>query len=233
MSLSDYEIQDFIESGIQGSVYKTLNTKDNQYYAIKKIHKSYYASEGQLLKKLNHDSIITYYNTFQKNQYIYMITELGETDIYEYYSKRDNLSLDTIYNILQQVAEGIAYLHKHDIVHGDIKMENIIKCQNRYKLCDFGLSFQTKFMTYCPYAYHEIKLPEAIENIWGKPSDIWYFGKMISKLLLCYRYPKRYYLKTLDYMYMYLLELRNLCLEKNYHTRITITEIIEYLEDIS
>ena len=55
------------------------------------------------------------------------------------------MPLDEVKRITLQVAKGISYLHKQDIIHGDIKPSNIlINGKDEIKVCDFGLSTKRK-----------------------------------------------------------------------------------------
>lgn len=53
------------------------------------------------------------------------------------------LSIDLVKDYGLQLAKGIHYLHKNNIIHHDIKPENIlITNNNQLKICDFGLAVQ-------------------------------------------------------------------------------------------
>ena len=56
------------------------------------------------------------------------------------------MTIDLIFSLLLDVCHGIKHLHSHNIIHGDIKPDNILyKTQNTGKIsftiCDFGNSF--------------------------------------------------------------------------------------------
>lgn len=72
--------------------------------------------------------------------YLYVITEYihGTTlsDILKV-----TLNMDTIYDILYKIIKALALIHKYDIIHGDIKPDNIMIRENKQPvLIDFGLS---------------------------------------------------------------------------------------------
>mmetsp|Transcript_15657 Transcript_15657/g.15633 ORF Transcript_15657/g.15633 Transcript_15657/m.15633 type:complete len:84 (-) Transcript_15657:505-756(-) len=50
------------------------------------------------------------------------------------------MDLPFIKNIIRQVFEGLAYIHKSGIIHRDIKPENILVSQNSCKIGDFGIA---------------------------------------------------------------------------------------------
>lgn len=47
-------------------------------------------------------------------------------------------------SVLKQLVEAIAYLHSSNLVHADLKLENVIYLQGHVKLCDFGFTHYAK-----------------------------------------------------------------------------------------
>ncbi len=232
--MQSYEIIHQIGYGSYGQIYKVKDIKTSKYYAMKRIPKIYFTdNEQKLVYKLNHENIIKFYETFVDYKYLNIIEELATEDIYQhYYDYKDIITLDKIFVILYDLARAIHYLHTNDIVHGDIKIENILICQQNYKLCDFGLSFKCKSVTDCPHSWRQLPIPEVKQHLWGKPSDIWCFGKTIERLLFLYIIPRRKYKSSFGMKYYELIKLRNLCLEKNWIKRIKIIEILSLLNSI-
>jgi serine/threonine-protein kinase len=210
----NYKIIKQIGNGSYGTVYKVLNLKNNIFYAMKKIDRfSSSCDQEKILLKLNHKNIIKIYDFFYDGTKFNIIEELGSNDLYDYYSDDKNIiTFENIYNILYDIAKALEYLHNINIVHGDIKIENILICDNIFKLCDFGMCSRTNSQT--------------------KPIDILAYGHVIEKLLLIYTISRRYYKKTFSKKYFYFVQLRDLCLETDYFKRITIHDIIQYLYSI-
>ena len=87
-----------------------------------------------------------------------------------------------------QIAEGIAVLHDNEIVHRDIKPQNILRCDDAWKIADFGISkFTNKPVTgYTFQGAHTQPWapPEQIQGAQAAPSaDIYSFGKVMLFLL--------------------------------------------------
>ncbi|KAH8413653.1 hypothetical protein KR222_002795, partial [Zaprionus bogoriensis] len=136
-----------------------------------------------------HRHIVTTYDVAFETAGFYVFTQeyapLGdltsnvtETGVGEVYSKR----------IAKQLASAIDYMHSKDIVHRDIKLDNVLIYRSdfqRVKLCDFGESFQTgstverrnEWLPYSPPEVLEVK-PEGTYK--ADPShDVWQFGIVI------------------------------------------------------
>jgi len=104
-----------------------------------------------------------------------------------------------IYNILYQICKGLSYIHRNNIIHGDIKSSNIlINCSVNNKLnvkiCDFGLSTTKSNYDNSPYLiYTEIYRPPECWlfitdniNMVDFTSDIWPLGIIMIELFKCY-----------------------------------------------
>ncbi len=95
----------------------------------------------------------------------------------------------TARRIFKQVAEGVAYLHSHNIVHRDLKLDNILieESTRMVKLIDFGFSVVVgngvKLKVFCgtpSYMAPEIVRKHEYD---GKPVDIWALGVLLFVLL--------------------------------------------------
>ncbi|XP_017147509.1 serine/threonine-protein kinase meng-po isoform X3 [Drosophila miranda] len=136
-----------------------------------------------------HRHIVTTYDVAFETAGFYVFTQeyapLGDltsnvtdTGVGEVYSKR----------VAKQLASAIDYMHSKDIVHRDIKLDNVLIYRadfQRIKLCDFGESFPTgasverrnEWLPYSPPEVLEIK-PEGSYK--ADPShDVWQFGIVI------------------------------------------------------
>ena len=84
---------------------------------------------------------------------------------------------------------GIEHMHKKDIVHLDIKLENLLlDGQGRVKIADFGLSQRLKYQNqriFGPYGTIGYFAPEIVEErgYKGFPVDCWAAGVCLFVLL--------------------------------------------------
>jgi serine/threonine protein kinase len=62
-------------------------------------------------------------------------------DLLSYIKKRGKLTEQVAKFIFKQIVLSLQYIHSHNIVHRDIKLDNIlIDLDNNIKICDFGVS---------------------------------------------------------------------------------------------
>ena len=106
----------------------------------KKIKKKIFY-ETDLMKQLNHPNITKILEHFESEKYFLIIMEyINGGNLFSFVKKRRKLSEKTAKFLFRQIIEGIKYIHSKNIVHRDIKLENIlIDINNNIKICDFGI----------------------------------------------------------------------------------------------
>lgn len=79
-----------------------------------------------MLRTVNHKNIIKLFKVYESEESINMILEYVEGgDLMRHLTMRNKFSEKTAITILQQVLEGLNYLHSRSIIHRDIKPDNI------------------------------------------------------------------------------------------------------------
>jgi serine/threonine-protein kinase len=142
-----------------GEVHKGHDPFLNRFVAIKTITASLGADpeirarflrEAQSAARLNHPNIITVYDFGEEHGVIYMAMELLEgRDLKDLIGSQALGDLHQKLDTMEQISEGMAFAHAHDLVHRDLKPANIhIQPGGQVKILDFGLArFSTSEMT--------------------------------------------------------------------------------------
>ncbi|MCT7977604.1 serine/threonine-protein kinase [Laspinema olomoucense] len=154
----NWEIIKFLSQGGQGktSLVKSRGPlQSNKLYVLKELKyqsdrksRSRMYREVAALKTLNHSGISKFIDSnveeYESNIPLYLVTEFIEGKTLDKFLKNQNLSLEEIVGSIKTLLETLEKCHENDIVHRDIKPNNIIIRDNDIKdpvLIDFGLSF--------------------------------------------------------------------------------------------
>ena len=170
-------------------------------FAIKKIQKEKIVKkkevaikEAEICLKFHNENIIKYYEIFEDINYIYIVMELGVTDLFEIIvnSPYGRIYEDVAIDFMIQIFEAIDYLHNvENIVHCDIKPENFIvkydKEKIKLKLADFGnirKKPNDKERLYYFSGTREYMAPETLENYgFNEKIDEWAAGIIMYNML--------------------------------------------------
>ena len=140
-----------IGSGAMGDVYRAHDGKLNRDVAVKTMAELY-ASDDQLVQRfqreaqsaaaLNHPNVVTVFDFGSEQGKFYLAMELLDgADLKELIASRSLNDLWDKLDVMEQIAEGLAYAHKQGVVHRDLKPANIRVLPNgRVKIMDFGLA---------------------------------------------------------------------------------------------
>ncbi|XP_074086345.1 serine/threonine-protein kinase 33 isoform X2 [Macrotis lagotis] len=156
--------------------------------------------EVNILKSVNHEHIIHLERVFETPKRMYLVMELCEDgELKEILFNKGHFSENETRQIIDDLGSAIAYLHKKDIVHRDLKLENILvkssftneKNETNFniKVTDFGLAVQKEggceamLQTTCGTPIY--MAPEVINaHDYSQQCDIWSIG-VIMYMLLC------------------------------------------------
>ena len=191
--MEKYKIIETVGDGTYGTVFKGINTKTNEYVAIKKMKKKYTdwdeclsLKEVQALLTLKHSNIVTLNELILQKNELNMIFEFIGQNLFEYAKNMNEIPEYKIRNISFQILQGLAYMHKNNFFHRDMKPENILISGDQVKLADFGLArdinSEPPFTDYVATRWY--RSPEVILNskVYSSPIDIFALGAIIAEL---------------------------------------------------
>ena len=105
---------------------------------------SLFLREAYEVSKLDHPSIVKFLEFGQAGQHYYLVMEYleGQT-LADWVAAEGPLPYPDLLGIGCAIGRAIRYMAKHNIIHRDIKPQNIMMCENgEVKLADFGLAKQ-------------------------------------------------------------------------------------------
>ena len=195
-SLQFYKYGRLIGQGAFGKVNLGLNILTGRIVAVKSFNKNNSELTGDnmkkikyetdLMKKLNHPNITKILEMFEDEKYFLIIMEyINGGNLFSFVKKRRKLSEKTAKFLFRQIILGIKYIHEQNIVHRDIKLENLlIDLNNNVKICDFGIGRKLEnkkqlLHDQCGtlmYMAPEILLSSKEKGYEGFPVDIWSAG---------------------------------------------------------
>ncbi len=150
-----YEIIKKLGEGSYGKTYKVKNKDSSDIRAMKQMDKvkipdmNLFKNEINIMSILDHPNIIKLYEIFEDEKYFYLIIEYcdgGELlhRIRERNEKGNPFKEKEIAEIFKEIISAISYCHDNNVVHRDLKLENILflnKNENsEIKIIDFGVS---------------------------------------------------------------------------------------------
>ena len=168
--------------------YKGFSYKYKKPIAIKKINKlpnNYLTKEIDLLKTIHHTNILQFYDIYQDNSVLYLIIEYCDGNDLSYYISSQKTEYDLKFYL--QILDGLKYLYSCNILHKDLKPQNILISDNNIKITDFGLnkSFEKNNLIYKLSGSSLYLAPEIIKNKqYNDSSDLWSLGVILYELFV-------------------------------------------------
>lgn len=153
-----YEIMGRIGMGGMADVYKAVDRVLNRYVAVKVLKREFredenfvkkFWSEAQSAAGLQHPNIVNVYDVAEDRGLYYIVMELVEgITLKDYIQKKGRLTPKEVIGITLQVCAGIEAAHSNNIIHRDVKPQNIIiSKEGKVKVTDFGIAKATSSNT--------------------------------------------------------------------------------------
>ena len=192
-----YEIISRVGAGGMSDVYKAKDHKLNRNVAIKVLKKEFskdknfvskFRVEAQSAASLIHPNIVNVYDVGEDEGLYYIVMELIEgITLKSYIEKKKKLSARETISIAIQIANGIECAHNNQIVHRDIKPQNImISREGKVKVTDFGIARAASSNTMSGTAMgsvHYISPEQAGGKYVDEKSDIYSLGITMFEMI--------------------------------------------------
>ncbi|KAJ2944088.1 hypothetical protein O0L34_g18052 [Tuta absoluta] len=193
--MNRYVVLQQLGDGTYGSVVLAQRRDSGEKVAIKRMKRKYYSwdeamslREVKSLKKLNHANIVKLREVIRENDTLYFVFEYMRGNLYQLIRDAERPFPEPVLrNILYQVLQGLAHMHRHGFFHRDLKPENLLCCgPELIKIADLGLAREVRSRP--PYTEYVstrwYRAPEVLlrDSRYGAPIDLWALGCIMAEL---------------------------------------------------
>ncbi|XP_970887.3 serine/threonine-protein kinase MAK isoform X2 [Tribolium castaneum] len=195
MNMNRYITLHQLGDGTYGSVVLGQRKDTGEKVAIKRMKRKYYSwdeamnlREVKSLKKLHHSNVVKLKEVIRENDVLYFVFEYMQENLYQLIKdRRVPLPEATVRNMLYQILQGLAFIHRHGFFHRDLKPENIL-CSgpDLIKIADFGLVREIRsrppYTDYVSTRWY--RAPEVLlhSTTYSSPIDLWAVGCIAAEI---------------------------------------------------
>ncbi|KAF4110126.1 obscurin [Onychostoma macrolepis] len=195
---SVYDVHEEIGRGTFGVVKKVTHKASGEFFAAKFLPlrsstRTRAFQERDLLSRLAHRRLACLLDFFATRRTLVLVVELCSTQGFlDHLFLKGSVSEREVQLYIQQVLEGIGYIHSMNILHLDIKTDNILMVspvREDIKICDFGFcqEIDNSRHQYSKFGTPEFVAPEIVHQ---EPvtvaTDIWSLGVVTYLCLTCH-----------------------------------------------
>ena len=202
--IGDYVLLDVLGKGQFGTVYLAESSVDNKTYAIKCLKKSflegnerwkkYLLTEIGIMKKIDHINIIHLYELLESSNNFYLVIDYCNKGDFEQYLKSRNiycLEEKEAVHFLKQIMNGFRELRKHEVIHRDFKLANILVDNDIVKIADFGMAKKGQKIAQTIVGSYMTMAPELLmingddddPQFYCSKADLWSVGFVFYQIL--------------------------------------------------
>ena len=137
-------------SGGMGTVYKAFDSVLHRHAAIKIMHphllenpknQERFVQEARAAARLNHPNIVTIYEIGETENDRFIVMEyIDGPTLSIFLNDRNQPPVELAINLMIQVLNALEFAHQRNILHRDIKPDNILLANETAKILDFGIA---------------------------------------------------------------------------------------------
>lgn len=193
--MNRYVVLQQLGDGTYGSVALAQRRDTGEKVAVKRMKRKYYSwdeamslREVKSLKKLNHPNIVKLREVIRENDTLYFVFEYMRGNLYQLMRDAERPFAEPVLrNMVYQVLQGLAHMHRHGFFHRDLKPENLLCCgPELVKIADLGLAREVRsrppYTDYVSTRWY--RAPEVLlhDTRYGAPIDLWALGCIAAEL---------------------------------------------------
>lgn len=192
-NLGDYNMMQTLGTGSFGRV-KLVQTKDNEYAALKIIKKEiviklkqveHTANEKNILLCITCPFIVRLMDYFQDKKNLFFVLEyINGGEMFTHIHRNRRFSLEVARFFTAEIVLAFEYLHNIDVLYRDLKPENVlIDYQGHLRITDFGFAKRVSDRTWTLCGTPEYLAPEIIlSRGYAHAVDWWALGVLIYEM---------------------------------------------------
>lgn len=169
--LGDYSLLDLLAQGGYAQVYRCEHRTSKIERAIKVAEKSLlstevqnnFLNEARIHKKMQHPNIVKFHDSGEVNGYFFLVMDYVSDTLGRFSGQK--LEPTTVASFVKQNADALYYIHSKNVVHCDVKPDNmLIDANGRILLCDFGIAVDLTYQAGSRYGTIEYISPERLRG---------------------------------------------------------------------
>ncbi|CAN5160881.1 hypothetical protein BH23CHL1_BH23CHL1_23270 [soil metagenome] len=194
-----YQVRSPIGEGAFSVTYRAVDSALQRDVAVKVLREQYAAHEGfdsrfereaRAAARISHPNVISVYDYGRQGTLPYIVMQFVDgPNLKEYVREEGPLTTEEAINFARQILDGLAAIHDEDIIHRDVKPQNVLIDEGmQAKITDFGVAFVTldpglteTGMAVGTAAY--MAPEQASGDAVGPPADLYAVGVILYELL--------------------------------------------------
>jgi serine/threonine protein kinase len=179
--VGNYRLLRLLARNATSEIYLAEHQEHQAPVAIKLIDERYlhpdlskFFARASRLARLRHPHITQLLDFGMQDHKGYLVMEYAANGtLRQHHPKGSVLTLETVMGYVRQIADALQYIHQHELVHCDIKPQNLLlNANNEVQISDFGIavvSHSLDPLSATPYDFEGTVIYAAPEQLEGKP----------------------------------------------------------------
>ena len=196
--IENFILEEQIGEGQFGQVFRARQIGSEKIFAVKVLRKTMFENnklmrrqlktETSIMNAARHRNLMHLHKSFETERNYYLILDYCEGGDLETYMRKHKIKYFSEFesvHILKQIMNGFQELRRKNVIHRDLKLENIFVHNGTIILGDFGAAKVVKEMTSTTVGTPLSMAPEVLEgDDYNHMSDIWSIGIVFYRLLI-------------------------------------------------